>query len=316
MGERKVINKYYPPDFDPSLIPRGKKPKNDQQTVRMMLPMSVRCLVCGEYLYRGKKFNAKKETVAGEEYLGIKIFRFYMKCTRCKGEFTIKTDPEKADYIAELNVSRNFEPWRNTESQIEEQKEKRKLEEEGDVMKQLENKTTDSKVELDILDALADIKSLNTRNAKLDLDKLIEERAKEDRQRELDEEEHLVQTLFRSEHVKRLDDDEGDDADPFSKPLDPAVVAPLAPSSLRPTAKPALAQPEDAKKKRKAPFPFVPLAVKPKTGAVVKKVKVEPPPSPSVVPAASRGVKVEENGGADSESDGEGAGGGLLGLDY
>ena len=160
----------------------------------MMMPMSVRCLVCGEYLYRGKKFNAKKETVAGEEYLGIKIFRFYMKCTRCKGEFTIKTDPERADYIAELNVSRNFEPWRNTESQIEEQKEKRKLEEEGDVMKQLENKTTDSKVELDILDALADIKSLNTRNAKLDLDKLIEERAKEDRQRELDEEEHLVQT--------------------------------------------------------------------------------------------------------------------------
>jgi hypothetical protein len=308
MGERKVINKYYPPDFDPSLIPRGKKPKNDQQTVRMMLPMSVRCLTCGEYLYRGKKFNAKKETVAGEEYLGIKIFRFYMKCTRCKGEFTIKTDPEKADYVAELNVSRNFEPWRNQESQIEEAKEQRKREEEGDVMKQLENKTLDSKVELDILDALADIKSLNTRNAKLDLDKLIEERAQQDRQKELEEEEQLVQTHFRSKHVKRLDDDEDDGADPFSKPLVPALVAPLAPAKT-------VAQPPPAveSKKRKALFPFVPVVVKPKASPA-KKVKSEPPPSPSVPSALPSSV--EPKAEADGDSDGESAGAGLLGLDY
>ena len=27
MGERKVLNKYIPADFDPKLVPRGKKPK-------------------------------------------------------------------------------------------------------------------------------------------------------------------------------------------------------------------------------------------------------------------------------------------------
>ena len=27
---------------------------------------------CGEYIYKGKKFNARKETVQGEEYYGIK----------------------------------------------------------------------------------------------------------------------------------------------------------------------------------------------------------------------------------------------------
>jgi hypothetical protein len=53
MGERKVLNKYVPPDFDPSLVPRSKKPKDGMVTVRMMLPFSVQCSTCSTFLYHG-----------------------------------------------------------------------------------------------------------------------------------------------------------------------------------------------------------------------------------------------------------------------
>jgi hypothetical protein len=36
-----VLNKYFPPDFDPSLIPRRRGPKNSQQVVRLMAPFSM-----------------------------------------------------------------------------------------------------------------------------------------------------------------------------------------------------------------------------------------------------------------------------------
>lgn len=49
-----------------------------------------RCKTCGEYIYKGKKFNARKETVQNEVYLGLPIFRFYIKCTRCLAEITFK----------------------------------------------------------------------------------------------------------------------------------------------------------------------------------------------------------------------------------
>lgn len=46
MGERKVLNKYIPADFDPKLVPRGTKPKDDLVTVRMMLPFTIQCTTC------------------------------------------------------------------------------------------------------------------------------------------------------------------------------------------------------------------------------------------------------------------------------
>lgn len=206
MSERKVLNKYFPPDFDPSLIPRRKVPKNSQQVVRLMAPFSMRCNTCGEYIYKGKKFNARKETVEGEDYFGIKIFRFYIKCTLCSAEITFKTDPKNTDYAAEHGASRNFEPWRDEAAEEEEDRLAKLEEEENNPMKQLENRTQDSKREMEILDALQDIRARNARieragqSQEVDLLKRLEVEevdSEDEEQKKLDEEdEKLVKAVF------------------------------------------------------------------------------------------------------------------------
>jgi len=232
-----VLNKYYPPDFDPSKIPKAKRPKNDQVKVRMMLPMSIRCNTCGEYLYRGKKFNSRKETVTGEEYLGIRIFRFYIKCTRCSAELTIKTDPRNSDYECEFGASRNFEPWRETQKVLDDAKDKRDKEEMGDAMKALENRTLDSKIEMDILDALDEIRSLNARQSKMDPLEVLTQMQKDQEEeiKRLDEEdEQLVKQAFGDTEVvvKRIDDGEVEDEED-GELLKKLELEPMFPNTMK-----------------------------------------------------------------------------------
>lgn len=176
MSERKVLTKYIPPDFDPSKItrtPRHLRPTGPKLIkVRLMAPFSMKCTACGEFIYKGRKFNAQKETT-DEKYLAITIFRFYIRCTRCSGEITFKTDPARMDYTCERGAKRNFEPWRKGK-EVEETDEERldRLEREEaeeqeiqqrNAMAELEQKTMDSKKEMQIADALDEIRTRNAR---------------------------------------------------------------------------------------------------------------------------------------------------------
>ena len=178
-ADRKALVKYYPPDFDYRRLDKLERLKDKQDNVRMMLPMSVRCLTCGNFMYIGTKFNMRKETVLDEDYLGIKIYRFYFKCTRCSAEVTMKTDPKNHDYVCEHGASRNYEPWRDMANAEQVLRTRRNLDD-GDAMKSLENRTFDSKKEMELIEALDEVRLLNKRQAKIGPDQLLEQFAPTD----------------------------------------------------------------------------------------------------------------------------------------
>ncbi|KAM6167988.1 splicing factor YJU2 isoform 2-T2 [Erethizon dorsatum] len=230
MSERKVLNKYYPPDFDPSKIPKLKLPKDRQYVVRLMAPFNMRCKTCGEYIYKGKKFNARKETVQNEVYLGLPIFRFYIKCTRCLAEITFKTDPENTDYTMEHGATRNFQAEKLLEEEEKRVQKEREDEELNNPMKVLENRTKDSKLEMEVLENLQELKDLNQRQAHVDFEAMLRQhRLSEEelqrRQREEDERETAV--LLEEAQKQRLleDSDSEDEAAPARPALRPQPTA-------------------------------------------------------------------------------------------
>ncbi|CAL4975557.1 unnamed protein product [Urochloa decumbens] len=173
MGERKVLNKYYPHDFDPSKIPRRRQPRNEQIKVRMMLPMTLRCAGCGEYLGRGTKFNARKEDAAGERYLGaIQVFRFYIRCPRCSAEIAFKTDPRNSDYAVESGATRNLEgPWSGGADGDEAAAAREGV---GDAMEALEGRARAGRREMDAEAALEEARELSARRARVAPEQLLE----------------------------------------------------------------------------------------------------------------------------------------------
>jgi hypothetical protein len=198
MSERKVLNKYYPPDYDPTNIPRLKLPKTRQYTVRVMTPCNMKCNTCGDYIAKAKKFNARKETVEGEEYLGLKIYRFYFKCPICMAEITFKTDPKNQDYELEHGATRNFQAYRLAQMQAEQQAKDEEEEEKLNPMKMLENRTKASRREMQELEDLEELKELSQRTINIKTEDFLE-REKERRRK--------------FEEMKKKQEDEEDEED-------------------------------------------------------------------------------------------------------
>jgi hypothetical protein len=283
MSERKVLSKYYPPEFDPSKIKRT--PKSERPTgpklmpVRLMAPFSMKCTSCGEYIYKGRKFNARKETT-DEKYLTIPIYRFYIRCTRCSSEITFKTDPKNMDYSCERGAKRNFESWRDPESsELKETDEERldRLEREEaeeaenaerNAMEELEQKMEDSKREMQIADALDEIR---TRNARIERgerggkeeEALAQSRiqADEQRTRQEHEDEEAARRAFERSNVEKARLDEAIEINGSTEGSESEMAPPPVPSFER------------VKKARK---PLVP--------GLVKKVEAVPVKPPAAAP--------------------------------
>jgi len=209
------LNKYYPPDFDPSKIPKCKIPggRNKTFVIRLMAPCNMRCTTCGEYIYKGRKFNARKEDVEDMDYLGLRIYRFYIKCTACVSEICFRTDPENTDYVLESGATRNFEALHRAQQQAEDEAEAYKEELASNPMKLLEERTLASKNEMELVEALEELRELNKRTVKVDYNTMLT-KYDDIRQAVIDkeeaEDEEFVKAVFSKEggvNMKRIVDE-------------------------------------------------------------------------------------------------------------
>lgn len=200
MSERKVLNKYYPPDYDPSKVPRVKR-KNKQNDVRIMAPFNLRCNTCGNYIANATKFNAKKETVEDETYNNLMIFRFYIKCPRCMATIIFRTNLKDQGYEVEHGATENFMAAKMAEKQAQEEAEAEEKEEKINPMKHLENRTKASKQQMEASEQIQNLRSIKYRYNAVNIDALIQEKRKEaieDRQSEstvIEDDELRLETL-------------------------------------------------------------------------------------------------------------------------
>ena len=179
MSERKVLNKYYPPDYDPSKVPRIKKKDKKPDVVRIMAPTNMKCKTCGNYIARATKFNAKKETIEGDTYNGLKIYRFHIKCPRCMGSISFRTDLKTGDYVVDQGATENFMALKMAERQAVEEAEAEKEEEKIDPMKQLENRTKASRQQMEASDQIQSIRTMKQRMHSIDIESVIRSKKQE-----------------------------------------------------------------------------------------------------------------------------------------
>lgn len=163
-----------------------------------MTPFNMKCNTCGDYISKAKKFNARKETIESETYLGLKIFRFYIKCPQCMSEITFKTNPETNDYEMEFGAHRCFDALRLAMLQEDNEVEREKEEEKLNPMKLLENRTKQSKEEMEELEKLTRLKEENAKMQGIDVDELIENRIAQEKK----DEKQLLEERLKAEEAE------------------------------------------------------------------------------------------------------------------
>lgn len=178
MSERKVLNKYYPPDFDPSKVPRVKR-KSKKNDVRTMAPFNMRCNSCGEYIASATKFNTKKEAVTDETYNNLTIYRFYIRCPGCLGTIIFRTNPKDAGYEIESGATENFKALKVAEKRAQEEAVAEEEEDKINPMKNLENRTKASRQQMEASEQIQNLRSIKYKYQSVDLDSIIREKRKE-----------------------------------------------------------------------------------------------------------------------------------------
>jgi hypothetical protein len=129
----------------------------------------MQCNFCHDFLYRGRKYNSRKEPMGGPngKYLGITRLRFYIKCNQCARPVTFLTDPKNSDYEVESGATRNYEIQRDKAQQEEEDATEAEVTSKLDPMKALEDRVLDSQREMADQDNLEEIKAMNARHVQL-----------------------------------------------------------------------------------------------------------------------------------------------------
>ena len=151
-------------------------------------------------------------------HLGLRIFRFYIKCTACLSEISFRTDPANTDYVLEAGATRNFEALSRA-AKIAEQRQKAYQEElRNNPMKLLEERTEASKNDMDRVEALVELQELNRREGRINFEDMLSNYYKlgeKDVAKAEAEDEEFVKKVFGIEggvKIKRLlEDNQNDD---------------------------------------------------------------------------------------------------------
>ncbi|XP_046327927.2 coiled-coil domain-containing protein 130 homolog [Haliotis rufescens] len=121
MAERKAVNKYYPPDWDPSkgsinqyvgqhpLRERARKLGQGILVIRFEMPYNIWCGGCNSHIGMGVRYNAEKSKTGN--YYSTPIYKFRMKCHLCDNYFEIQTDPKNHDYVILNGARRKEQRW-------------------------------------------------------------------------------------------------------------------------------------------------------------------------------------------------------------